>query len=136
MSYSDVHVWTSALQTLNGATDLELPFVAMSRLVITKVGLRLSSADAGGASVVFERRRSASTDTTIETVVVPAADHDGDLVYVEIDPADQIEFLPGDCLNLAVTEAGTAPTAYAVVEYFLVDTNMEKEESDYVVESA
>jgi hypothetical protein len=136
MSYSENRIWSSAVLTLNGATDLEQAFVAMSRLVITKVALRVTSADAGGAVVTFERRRGVSTDTTVEVVTIPAADNDGIMLYTDVAPADQIEFLPGDILNLAVSESGTAPTAHAVVEYFVVESDLERLESATVVESA
>jgi hypothetical protein len=136
MSYSDVKQWSSAEQTLNGATDLELPFVAMSRLVITKVALRVTNNAAGGAVVTFERRVGVSTDTTIEAVTIPAADNDGIMLYTDVAPASQIEFAPGDVLNLAVSESGTAPTAVAVIEYFVVDSDLERLESATLVESA
>ena len=136
MSYSENLFWSSAEQTLNGATDLELPFVAMSRLVITKVALRVTNNAAGGAVVTFERRRGVSTDTTVEAVTIPAADNDGIMLYTDIAPASQIEFLPGDVLNLAVSESGTAPTAIAVIEYFVVQSDLERLESATVVESA
>lgn len=120
MSYSDRHTWASAEQTLNGATDLELPFVSTLRLTIHKIGLKVTNNATGGATVVFEDRINASTDTTIETVVLPATDQDGELFWTTI-PAGYV-FNPGHILNLAVTESGTAPTAIAVVEYSLRDS--------------
>ena len=122
MSYSDRHTWASAEQALNGASDLELPFVSTLNLVIHKIGLKLTSADAGGATVVFEDRVNASTDTTIETVTIPAADGDGEIFYTEI--LAGYVFSPGHILNLAVTESGTAPTAIAVVEYSILDSDL------------
>ena len=122
MSYSDRHTWASDEQTLNGATDLELPFVSTLNLVIHKIGLKVTNTGAGGATVVFEDRVNASTDTTIETVVVPAADSDGELFYTEI--LAGYVFSPGHILNLAVTESGTAPTAIAVVEYSILDADL------------
>lgn len=122
MSYSDRHTWASAEQTLEAATDLELPFVSTLNLVIHKIGLRVTNTAAGGASVVFEDRVNASTDTTIETVVIPAADSDGELFYTEILAGYVLS--PGHILNLAVTETGTAPTAIAVVEYSISDVDL------------
>ena len=138
MSYNNTRqFWSSDEQTLNGASDLELPFVAFNRIQVVKVGLRVTNNAAGGAAVVFERRRGVSTDTTIETVTIPAADNDGILLYADNSPSFvPIEFLPGDVLNLAVTESGTAPTAIACIEYFINDINMEDAESATVVESA
>lgn len=122
MSYSDRHMWASAEQTLNGAMDLELPFVSSLRLVIHKIGLRVTNTAAGGATVVFEDRVNASTDVTIETVVIPASDQDGELLYTEILAGYVLN--PGHILNLAVTETGTAPTAIAVVEYSILDADL------------
>lgn len=123
MSYEDRRLWQSQEQTLNGATDLELPFVHLNRIQVHKIGLRVTNNAAGGASVVFERRRLVNTDTTIETVVIPAADSDGKLYYTEL--FTPFVLLPGDTINLAVTETGTAPTAIAVVEYSLLDVDLD-----------
>jgi hypothetical protein len=134
MAYSDRHLWSSPEQTLNGATDLELTFVNLNRVQIHKIALRVTNNAAGGATVVFERRRNVSTDTTIETVVIPAADTDGILVYTEV--LTPVVFEPGDVLNLAVTESGTAPTAIALVEYSILDEDLDAIASTIVVESA
>lgn len=119
MAYSDRHLWNSVDQTLEAATDLELPFAPINRVVIHKIGLRVTNTAAGGASVVFEDRTGASTDTTIETVVIPAANNDGNLLYTEI--LAGYVLLPGHVINLAVTESGTAPTAIATIEYSILD---------------
>ena len=132
MSYSDRHTWASAEQTLNGAGDLELPFVSTLNLVIHKIGLKVTNTGDGGATVVFEDRINASTDTTIETVVIPAADSDGELFYTEI--LAGYVFSPGHILNLAVTESGTAPTAIAVVEYSFLEVALS--DRSLLVESA
>lgn len=138
MSYTNTRqFWSSANLTLDGATDLNAGFVAANRIQVMKIGLRVTNTGAGGATVVFERRRGASTDTTIETIVIPAADSNGILFYTDNSPSFvPIEFLPGDILNLAVTEGATAPTAIACIEYFINDINMEDAESATVVESA
>lgn len=119
MSYSDRHMWASAEQTLNGATDLELPFVFLKPVCIHRIGLKVTNTAAGGASVLFEDRTGASTDVSIETVVIPAADSDGELFWTDLDTTTSGGYLleAGHILNLAVTEGGTAPTAIAVVEY-------------------
>lgn len=134
MAYADRHLWSGAEQTLNGATDLELPLAFLNRVQIHKIALRVTSADAGGASVVFERRRNVSTDTTIETVVIPAADTDGIMVYTEV--LNPVVFEPGDVLNLAVTESGTAPTAIPMVEYSILDEDLDAVAATIAVESA
>lgn len=137
MSYNNTRqFWSGPVLTLNGATDLPQEFIAFNRIQIVKIGLRAVDTAAGGASVLFERRRG-TTDSAIETVVIPAADSNGILFYTDNSPSFvPIEFLPGDQLNLAVTESGTAPTAHALVEYFINDINMEDAESATVVESA
>ena len=119
MSYSDRHHWASAEQTLNGATDLELPFVFLKPVVIHRIGMKVTNTAAGGAAVLFEDRTGASTDTSIETVTIPAADSDGELFWTDLDTTTGVGYLleAGHILNLAVTESGTAPTAIAVVEY-------------------
>jgi len=134
MSYNDRHFWSSAEQTLNGATDLELPFAALEPILIHKIGLRVTNTAAGGAAVTFERRRNVSTDTTIEVVTIPASDNDGLLLYT--DDFTPVEFLPGDVLNLAVVEGGTAPTAFAVIEYSHRDAELENVAVTIAVESA
>lgn len=122
MSYSERQTWASVEQTLNGAADLELPFVSTLKITIHKIGLKVTNNANGGASVVFEDRINASTDTTIETVVIPASDSDGELFWTNI-PAGYV-FHPGHILNLAVTEGGTAPTAIAVVEFSIEQAQM------------
>lgn len=122
MSYSDRHTWSSDVNTLEAATDLEQTFVSTLRLVIHKIGLKVTSTAAGGATVVFEDRVNASTDVTIETVVIPASDQDGELIYTEVLAGYVLN--PGHILNLAVTETGTAPTAIAVVEYSILDADL------------
>lgn len=119
MSYSDRHMWSSAELTLNGASDLELPFVSLKPVRIHRIGLKASDTAAGGASVLFEDRTGASTDVSIETVVIPAADSDGELFWTDLDTTTSGGYLleAGHIVNLAVTEGGTAPTAYAVIEY-------------------
>lgn len=119
MSYSDRHVWSSPVQTLEAATDLELTFVSTQPVRIHRIGLKATNTAAGGASVLFEDRIDASTDTSIETVVIPAADSDGTLFYTDIASGYVLE--AGHVINLAVTESGTAPTAIAVIEYSLED---------------
>ena len=119
MSYSDRHHWASDVQTLNGATDLEVPFVFLKPVRIHRIGMKVTSADAGGAAVLFEDRTGASTDVSIETVTIPAADSDGELFWTDLDTTTSGGYLleAGHILNLAVTESGTAPTAHALVEY-------------------
>ena len=135
MAYSDRHLWISRELTLNGATDLEAHFAPLNRVTVHKIALMPTDSAAGGATVVFERRRVASTDSTIETVVVPAADHQGDVLFTDI-PAG-FELVPGDRINLAVTESGTAPTALALVEYSINDLNLDVDGSSGVlIESA
>lgn len=123
MAYSDRHLWNSVDQTLEAATDLELPFAPMNRVTIHKIGLRVTNTAAGGATVLFEDRTGASTDVSIETVVIPAANNDGNLLYTKL--AAPYDLLPGHVLNLAVTESGTAPTAIATVEYSISDIEEE-----------
>ncbi len=118
-SYADRHQWASAEQTLNGATDLELPFVFLNDVVIHKIGLKVTNTAAGGAAVLFEDRVGASTDVSIETVTIPAADNDGNVLYTEILAGYVLQ--AGHILNLAVTEGGTAPTAIAIVEYSFLE---------------
>lgn len=137
MAYSDRHLWTSANLTLNGATDLDVEtgFAPMERITIHKIALMPTNNAAGGATVVFEKRSVASTDVTIETVVIPAADHQGDLIFTEI--VAGVEMTPGQRLNLAVTEGGTAPTAYALVEYSINENSLADDNtSGVVIESA
>jgi hypothetical protein len=134
MSYEDRHLWSSPEQTLNGATDLELTFCNLNRIQVHKIALRVTNNAAGGASVVFERRRNVSTDTTIETVVIPTADSDGIMYYTEV--TTPVVFEPGDVLNLAVTESGTAPTAIALVEYSILDEDLDAVAATIAVESA
>lgn len=123
MSYSDRHIWQSVEQTLEAATDLELPFVFTMPVRIHRIALKVTNTAAGGASVLFEDRTGASTDAAIETVVIPAADSDGELFYTDVFSTTVGGYLleAGHILNLAVTESGTAPTAIAVVEYSLED---------------
>lgn len=122
MSYCDRHTWASAEQTLDGAGDLELPFVSTLNIVIHKIGLKVTNTAAGGATVTFEDRINASTDATIEVVTIPASDSDGELFYTEI--LAGYVFSPGHILNLAVVESGTAPTAIATVEYSFLDSDL------------
>ena len=119
MSYSDRHHWASAVQTLEAATDLELPFVFLKPVRIHRIGLKVTNTAAGGAAVLFEDRIDASTDASIETVTIPAADSDGSVFYTDLDTTTSGGYLleAGHILNLAVTETGTAPTAIAVIEY-------------------
>ena len=131
-SYSDRNQWASAEQTLNGAGDLELPFTFLNDVVIHKIGLRVTNTAAGGAAVLFEDRTGASTDTSIETVTIPAADNDGNTLFTEI-PAGYV-LQAGHILNLAVTEGGTAPTAIAVVEYSFLEVALS--DRSLLVESA
>lgn len=135
MSYSDRHIWRSALQTLNGATDLDttVGFVATQPVRIHRIGLQALDTAAGGASVVFEDRINTSTDATIETVVIPAANSIGTLFYTDLATPYVLE--AGHRINLAVTEAGTAPVAVAVIEYSLED-RADSALGDEMVESA
>ena len=130
--YSDRHQWASAEQTLNGATDLELPFTFLNDVVIHKIGLRVTNTATGGAAVLFEDRTGASTDTSIETVTIPAADNDGNTLFTEILAGYVLQ--AGHILNLAVTEGGTAPTAIAVVEYSFLEVALA--DRSLLVESA
>jgi hypothetical protein len=118
-SYNERSQWCSAVQTLEAATDLELPFTFLNDVVIHKIGLRVTNTAAGGASVLFEDRTGASTDVPIETVVIPAADNDGNTLYTEILAGYVLQ--AGHILNIAVTETGTAPTAHVLVEYSHLD---------------
>lgn len=135
MSYSDRHLFTSVVQTLDGATDLEIAFAPLNRVTIHKIGLMPVNNAAGGVTVTFERRRVATTDTTIEVVVIPAADHQGDVIYTEV--ISGFVFEVGDRLNLAISaEAATAPTAYALLEYSINDVDLDAGTSGVVIESA
>lgn len=134
MAYSDRHLWMSRELTLNGATDLEAHFAPLNRVTIHKIAMMPTDAAVGGATVVFERRRVASTDTTIETVVIPAADHQGDLIYTEV--VNGFDLVPGDRINLAVTEGGVAPTALALIEYSINDMDLDAGTAGVVIESA
>jgi hypothetical protein len=118
-SYNEREVFTSTELTLEGATDLEMPFTFLNDVVIHKIGLHVSNTAAGGATVTFEDRTGASTDTTIEVVVIPAANNDGNTLYTEIAAGYVLQ--AGHILNLAVVEGATAPTAYAIVEYSHLD---------------
>ena len=133
--YSDRHLWQSRELTLNGATDLEAHFAPLNRVTIHKIALMPTSSDAGGATVVFEQRKVASTDVTIETVIIPAANHQGDVIVTEV--LAGFSMVPGDRLNLAVTETGTAPTALALIEYSIDEIELLSEgTSGVVIESA
>ena len=134
MSYSDRHLWMSRELTLNGATDLETHFAPLNRVVIHKIGMMATNNASGGAACVFERRRVASTDSTIETVTIPAADHQGDMIFTEI--LAGYTLVPGDRINIAVTEGGTAPTALALIEYSIDDMDLSDGTSGVVIESA
>ena len=135
MAYSDRHIWMSRELTLNGATDLEAHFAPLNRVTIHKIALMPTDTAAGGATVVFEKRQVASTDATIETVIIPAANHQGDVIWTDV--SSGYEFVPGDRLNLAVTESGTAPTALALLEYSINDLNLDVDgTSGVLIESA
>ena len=123
MSYSNPRqLWMSRELTLNGASDLETFFAPLNRVVIHKIGMMPTNNAAGGATCVFEKRQVATTDATIETVTIPAADHQGDVIYTEI--LAGFVLVPGDRVNIAVTEGGTAPTALALIEYSIDDYNL------------
>lgn len=134
MAYGDRHQWSSRELTLDGATDLELHFAPVMRVTIHKLFMMPTNTAAGGATCLFEQRRVATTDVSIETVVIPAANHQGDLIWTNI-PAG-FELVPGDRINLAVTESGTAPTAIALIEYSFNDSKLADGTSGVVIESA
>ena len=134
MSYSDRHLWNSSEVDLNGATDLEVAtFAPLNRVVIHKIGVLVTSTAAGGAVVTFEDRVDATTDTTIEAVTIPAADSDGNLYFTEI--VAGYVLLPSHKLNFAVSESGTGPTAILMIEYSILDVDLDATDSD-VIESA
>jgi hypothetical protein len=128
MAYSDRHMWNSQLLTLNGASDLSAEtsggpvFVAVERVLIHRIALTVLDTAAGGASVLFEDRKDTTTDASIETVVIPAANHIGTMFYTDL--ASPYELEPGHRLNLAVTESGTAPIAVASIVYSLADAKI------------
>lgn len=135
MAYSDRQLWMSRELTLNGATDLEAHFAPLNRVLIHKIAMMPTDSAAGGATCVFEQRKVASTDATIETVTIPAANHQGDLIVTEL--TSPFTMIPGDRLNIAVTESGTAPTALALVEYSIDTIELLSEgTSGVVIESA
>lgn len=121
MAYADRHLFSQTL-ALDGATAVVTEFAVINRANIHKVAIRATNTGAGGASVVFARRRGASTDTTIATVVVPAADSNGTTFYKEI---TSVDFLPGDLLLATVTEGATAPTSMILVEYSINDVDLQ-----------
>ena len=136
MSYSDRHVWQGTVQTLDGATDLDstVGFVMTQPVVIHRVGLQVLNTAVGGASVVFEDRIDATTDVTIATVVIPASNQQGTLIYKEV-ASSGYQLEAGHRINLAVTEAGTAPTAIPVVEYSFAQKQAAQQGAEVVASS-
>ena len=135
MAYSDRRLWMSREIDLETTGDYEMHFAPLNRVVIHKIAIMPTSADAGGAGCTFERRRVASTDATIEVVTVPAANHQGDVIFTEI--LAGYTLVPGDRLNIAGTQAsGTGPTAIALMEYSIDDMDLSDGTTAVVIESA
>ena len=125
MSYSDRFLWSSKDETFDGASTLApaITFCPMSKALVHKIGLRVTNTATGGiTSAVFTKNSGASTTSAVGTIVVPASNQQGKLIYKEL--ATPIEFNPGDFLTIVVTESGTAPTAIPVMEVSMSEVKL------------
>jgi len=135
MSYSDRHQWAGAEIDTDSSGDKELPFSFLNRVVIHKIGFRVTNTDAGDVVLTFEDRIGASTDTTIEVITVPGAANDGITYYTEL--ATPYVLGVGHTVNVAhATGSGAEPTGYPLIEYSLLDQNLSEVAATLAVESA
>ena len=121
MAYNDRHLFSTGSLDLNALGE-QLLFAPLNRISVHKIALRVSGTDAAGATITFARRRGASTDTTIGTVVLPAASQQGKLLYKEI--TTPVEVLPGDIVIATTVEAGGANVAQMCFEYSINDEDL------------
>jgi hypothetical protein len=124
MAYSDRHLYSDVSRDFDAisGTTVVTTFAPLNRVNVHKVGIRITSSQAGTGSVGFSRRRGASTDTLFATVTIIAS-ADGKLLYEEV--ANPTEFVPGDILILVVAaDSGTTPTGVPVIEYSINDEKL------------
>ncbi len=119
MAYADRHIASTVSTDINGIAVTSL-FAFANRGLVHKVAVRVNGTDASGASgIVFARRRAASTDTTIATVVLPVSNNNG-ITFYKL-PTAPVEMLPGDEIIVTVTEAGGALLVNFIFEYSIND---------------
>ena len=106
----------SAQVDLNAAADKATFIMPMFRTILYQVGVLCTTADAGGATVKFDRRILAGSDTgrgdgDAGVVVIPAADRSGKFL---IDTAFRgLAIQPGDQIVMEVTAEGVSANAFA-----------------------
>lgn len=97
---------------------------------VLRVGLMIQSADAGGASISFDKRITAGSDTGrvnngVASLVLPASNQQGKFLYKKLVDLTSVELACGDEIVVEVTAEGAAASSFAVaiVEYLRIQEN-------------
>lgn len=102
-------------------------FIGPAKIVAIKCVV--TSTDAGGGTVAFDRRVTAGSDTgrgaaDIGEITIPAANSQGAVLYVDLNDSD-ITVNAGDQIVVEVTaDPGTGPAFVAGVEYIKIDETL------------
>lgn len=102
---------------VNTAAD-KVTFTIADDVEIVEIGLIIAGADAGGATVKFDKRPTAGSDTSrgdgdIGEITIPAADSLGKVLYEKV---SDTTVLRGEQIVVQVTAEGV--TALNVVPYY------------------
>lgn len=118
----------------NDSTSLDLnnigdkcSFVVVSPMKIKSVGIVPLSADTGGATVKFDRRVKAGSDSgrvagACGTITVPASDQQGKVLNEDQAASADLQLDAGDEIVVNVTAEGAAANSFfkPYVEYYRV----------------
>lgn len=121
----------------NDSTSLDLnnigdkcSFVISSPIKVKSVGIVPLSADTGGATVKFDRRVKAGSDSgrvagACGTLTIPASDQQGKVLYEDQAASADLQLDAGDEIVVNVTAEGASANAFfkPFVEYYRVSEN-------------
>jgi hypothetical protein len=135
-----VQMLVSAQFDLNSAAD-KVSFPMPCPVKLVRVGLILLTTDAGGATIKFDKRVTAGSDTSrvsggVATLTLPASNEQGKYLEKQLKDSSSVLLACGDEIVVNVTSEGAAANSFAVavVEYFRIQENV-LNQSD-MVESA
>lgn len=124
MALQNVQAEKSAQFDINTAADKAI-FSMSCKCKILRAGLIVEGSDAGGATVAFDKRPLAGSDTgrgaaDVAEITIPASDQQGKVLYEK--PSSEVILEAGDQVVVEVTAEGvTALNCVAFLELIRLD---------------
>lgn len=115
------------------STGDKVTFTFARSAQIIRVGIVVTGTDAGGGTIVFDKRPTAGSDTSrgaadMGSITLPASDQQGNFLYEE--PSSELTVAAGDQIVCEVTvDSGTGPNFVPVIHYLPL-TDVMANESD------